>query len=131
MTALLRNCFIFLKFCVLDNFRFIISWAKNEICSIVGKHVFWPSNICDTGHISIQSWNKMLYLYTKFWLVLTQNMFFLFCMVYLVCSLVTHIYDKGHIGFIFSRHTHFARDKFLELTFEIDIIITIRPYGKL
>ena len=99
MTAPLRTCLIFLKFCVLDNFRLIISWAKNEVCSIVGKHVFWPSHICDTGHITIQSCNNMLYLYTKFWLVLTQDMFFMFCMIYLVCSLVKHIYDKGHIGF--------------------------------
>ena len=99
MTALLRNCLIFLKFCVLDNFRLTISWGKNEVCSIVEMHIFWPSHICDTGHISIQSCNNMLYLYTKFWLVLTQDMFFMFCMIYLVCSLVTHIYDKGHIGF--------------------------------
>ena len=70
MTALLRDCLIFLKFCVLDNFRLIISWAKIQVCSTVGKHVLWPSHMWHC--------NKILYLYKKFWLVLTQDMFFMF-----------------------------------------------------
>ena len=63
------------------------------------ESMFSDRHICDTGDISIESCNNMLYIFTKFWLVLMQDMFFMFCMIYLVCSLGTHIYDKGHIGF--------------------------------
>ena len=61
--------------------------------------LFWPSFMCDTGHMSIQNYNSKLNLYTYNGLVFTQE---LFCMSYMTMYLVAwfiledmkcHIYE--------------------------------------
>ena len=46
------NSQIFLKFCTVAVLTSIISYTKNHVCSVCRTDFFWPSHMCDTGHMS-------------------------------------------------------------------------------
>ena len=98
MTALLRNCHIPLKFCTIYVIWYIISYTKNQVCSVCGTEFFLPSHMSDTGHMRMQIYNHKVNIYMYIGLVLEQNMFCIsFMPMYLVAWFILgdrkrHIY---------------------------------------
>ena len=82
-------------------FRIILGFLSHEqktISVALLESTFSDRHIYVTLDIRAYKAAITCFTYTRI-LISNNDMLFMFCMIYLVCSLVSHINEKGHTGF--------------------------------